>query len=189
MLFRSAGLPITLGSLSDYKQIDDFVISVECAPSEATIHIISASQSYENRVAEDYTGAFHSNPLGTFDAGDFIMQQSRHDEFIKQINEWQHDDWQVMLAFHATGELERFEELLADSPLDTRFLQYFIGNLNQGHPIDSRHNVGLQLRVCVDLCRTARAMVAAMVRGGICVGLKGIQSVFYSPFNGGLKGV
>ncbi len=129
------GLPITLGSLNDYKQNDDFVISVECDPAEATIRIISASQSYEHRVAEDYTGAFHSNPLGTFDAGDFIMQQSRHDEFIKQIDEWQQLDWQVLLAFHSSGEQERFEELLADSPLDTRFLQYFIGNLNQGFTI------------------------------------------------------
>lgn len=123
------------GTLRDYIQADDYVIGVECLPPEASIQIISGSQLHENDSEENFTGACYGNPIGTFEAGDFILQQSRHDAFIKQINKWKRDGWQVHLAFHSTGEIDRFKELLAEANFDSDFLQPFIGSLNQGFTI------------------------------------------------------
>ncbi|MFK5924942.1 MAG: CarD family transcriptional regulator, partial [Verrucomicrobiota bacterium] len=123
------------GSLNDYRQHNDHVISIECDPPESSIHIITGSSNLVDGASEDFTAAFYDNPLGSFEAGDFILQQSRHQEFIKQIGEWKKQGWQVAIAFHSNGELDRFEELLADSSIDTRVLQHFIGNLNQGFTI------------------------------------------------------
>ncbi len=129
------GLPGAGGTLGDYKKSSDCVISIECSPPEANVHILSGSSPLLDGSEENYTGAFYSNPLGTFEAGDFILQQSRHNEFIRQISKWEQEGWQVLLAFHSNGELDRFAELLADAPIDTSFLQHFIGNLNQGFTI------------------------------------------------------
>ncbi len=119
-------------TLRDYLQPDDFVLGVECCPPGAQIQIMAASPSFDSGGEEDYSGACHGNPLGSFDAGDFILQQSRHDEFVKQTSEWERDGWQVWLASHSSGELERFAELLKETPIDPGFLQPFSGDLNQG---------------------------------------------------------
>lgn len=125
----------TNGTLRNYMQAADQVIGIDCAPPEANIQILASSLHFDDGSEEDHSGACYGNPLGTFEAGDFILQQSKHDEFIKQISEWQQDGWQVALAFHSNGEIERFEELLSDSPVTPGFLQPFIGNLNQGFTI------------------------------------------------------
>jgi transcription-repair coupling factor (superfamily II helicase) len=128
----SADKTSAANTLRKYMQPGDYVLGVECGPPEATIQIMAASQSFASGSEEDYTGACFGNPLGTFGAGDFILQQSRYDEFVKQIAAWKQDGWQVLLAFHSTGELERFEELLNETSIDPSFLQPFIGDLNQG---------------------------------------------------------
>ena len=123
------------GTLRNYIQEGDQVIGIDCCPPETSIQIISTGQFHDDGLEEDHSGACYGNPLGTFEAGDFILQQSRHNEFVKQIGEWEQGGWQVRLAFHSIGEVDRFEELLTDAPIGTDFLQPFIGNLNQGFTI------------------------------------------------------
>ena len=61
---------------------------------------------------EDFSTACFANPLGRFEAGDFVLEQSRRDHFFRQLAEWNHDDWQVGIIFANKGEQERFQELL-----------------------------------------------------------------------------
>lgn len=121
--------------LADYRQHHDAVIALECCPPEATILILSGSKDAELGGEENYTAAFYDNPLGNFNAGNFILQQSRHDQFIKQISEWKQAGWQVLIAFHSQGEMDRFDELLSEASIDQSALQHFIGDLNQGFTI------------------------------------------------------
>ncbi|MCF6312235.1 MAG: transcription-repair coupling factor [Verrucomicrobiales bacterium] len=123
------------GQLADYRQNNDPVIALECSAPEATILILSGNKKTNLASEEDHTAAFYDNPLGTFEAGDFILQQSRHDQFIKQISEWKQDDWQVLIAFHSQGEMDRFDQLLAEAGITPSSLQHFIGDLNQGFTI------------------------------------------------------
>ena len=60
---------------------------------------------------ENFTLAAYGSPLGTFDAGDFILDELRREAFFKQLNEWQRDGWDIGIVFSTKGELERFTEL------------------------------------------------------------------------------
>jgi transcription-repair coupling factor (superfamily II helicase) len=52
------------------------------------------------------------SPLGTFEAGDFILNEARRHRFFQQIAEWRADEWSIYLTFSNKGEKERFEELV-----------------------------------------------------------------------------
>ena len=60
---------------------------------------------------EDFTLATYSSPLGTFDAGDFVLDELRRETFFKQLNEWQREEWDTLIVFSTKGELQRFTEL------------------------------------------------------------------------------
>ncbi len=70
--------------------------------------IITPNTSTEE---ENFTLATYGSPLGTFDAGDFILDELRREAFFKQLNEWQRDAWDIGIVFSTKGELERFTEL------------------------------------------------------------------------------
>ena len=50
-----------------------------------------ASKSPKRETEEDFTLAAYASPLGTFDAGDFILDELRRESFFRQLNDWQRD--------------------------------------------------------------------------------------------------
>lgn len=104
--------------ISDYIGEHDLIISIgEDAfdlpvSQNAHLHFSPNAPLLESGEA-DHTYAIHSRPLGAFEAGDFVLQESRRHSFIKQIAEWKKDDWKVHLLFSNKGEIERFEELVS----------------------------------------------------------------------------
>ncbi len=60
---------------------------------------------------EDFTLASFPSPLGSFDAGDFVLNEVRREEFFKQLNEWQREGWTTFITFSTKGELQRFTDL------------------------------------------------------------------------------
>ncbi len=64
---------------------------------------------------EDFSVACHDAPFGTFEAGDFILQQARRDAFAATLAEWHADGWSAVLFFNNEGEIERFQELVAET--------------------------------------------------------------------------
>jgi len=63
--------------------------------------------------AEDFATAIHENPLGVFDASDFVLHEARRKQFAAQVREWATAGWRTVIFFHNAAERERFDELLA----------------------------------------------------------------------------
>lgn len=99
----------------DYIGPDDLVVGIECVPEprcDAHITFDSASQDGE----EDFTTAIHDNPLGVFEASDFVLHEARRKQFDLQVAEWHREGWKVIIFFHNEAERQRFEEVQATSP-------------------------------------------------------------------------
>ena len=74
-------------------------------------------------------------PLGTFDAGDFILNEARRHRFFQQIADWKKEDWQIFLTFANKGERERFEELVDHDFLTSGSITALSGDLVQGFTV------------------------------------------------------
>ena len=122
------------GTLEEYVGEEDLVIAIDCDPSLAHVRILSDVDP-ENAGEEDYSGACYDNPVGRFEAGDFILQEARRDEFAAQLREWSQDGWRVVMAFQSGGERERFSELLAGAVDEEKVLTPIQGALSRGFTI------------------------------------------------------
>src|SRR5690606_17020662 len=60
---------------------------------------------------EDFSLATFGSPLGTFEAGDFVLEEARRENFFRQLNDWKREGWEVAMVFSNKGEQERFAEL------------------------------------------------------------------------------
>ena len=92
---------------------EDFVIAIECEPDIRLDARITFDRASEEG-AEDFGTAIHDNPLGVFDASDFVIHEARRTQFAKQLVEWHRDKWRVVIFFHNEAERERFSELCPD---------------------------------------------------------------------------
>ncbi|MCP5537631.1 MAG: transcription-repair coupling factor [Akkermansiaceae bacterium] len=75
------------------------------------------------------------SPLGTFEAGDFILNEARRHRFFQQIAEWRADAWSVFLTFSNKGEKERFDELVGDGFFTEGSVTPLSGELVQGFTV------------------------------------------------------
>ena len=128
------------GTVRDYvDEKRDLVIAVDVDPEPLAARAVITSEGVllEDDGAEDFSTACFGSPLGTFDAGDFILQESRRAEFDKQMNEWRRKSWTVAMSFNSQGEIDRFRELLADETkiIDSGALQIFMGQLSHGFTV------------------------------------------------------
>ena len=113
--------PPATATIADYLKRDDTVIEItsSCPVPEQTVETPSrgapsfliTENTAEGVLEEDYTLATYASPLGTFDAGDFVLDELRRETFFKQLNEWQREEWDIGIVFSTKGELERFTEL------------------------------------------------------------------------------
>jgi transcription-repair coupling factor (superfamily II helicase) len=111
--------PPAVATIADYLKPSDVIISIvagTCSPSMSKglpvpSSFFITSNTAEGVIEEDFTLASYSSPLGTFDAGDFVLDELRREAFFKQLNEWQRDAWDIGIVFSTKGELERFTEL------------------------------------------------------------------------------
>jgi len=75
------------------------------------------------------------SPLGTFEAGDFILNEARRHRFFQQIAEWRQDGWTSYLTFSNKGEKERFEELVDADFFKSGAIIPLSGELVQGFTV------------------------------------------------------
>ncbi len=109
--------PPALATIADYLKPDDVVIRIvagTCSPSPSEGLAVPPSfliTEGTSTAEENFTLAAYASPLGTFDAGDFVLDELRRETFFKQLNEWQREAWDIGIVFSTKGELERFTEL------------------------------------------------------------------------------
>lgn len=113
------GEPENDTTVESYRGPNDIVIQISAEPQEATCDVgqILITQGPATLDGpEDFSTACFSNPIGHFDAGDFILEQSLRDHFFHQLAEWHADGWRTGIVFANIGEQERFTELSNISP-------------------------------------------------------------------------
>ncbi|MEX1117055.1 MAG: transcription-repair coupling factor [Akkermansiaceae bacterium] len=101
--------PSTEGTVEDYRRKGDLIISFNAEIAKPDVRILEDAAEYNNE--EDFTLACFGSPLGHFEAGDFVLEESRRENFFRQLNDWKRDDWEVAMVFGNKGEQERFAEL------------------------------------------------------------------------------
>ena len=77
------------------------------------------------------------SPLGTYEAGDFILNETRRHRFFQQIADWKRDAWTTFLTFSNKGEKDRFEELVDKDFFTSGAVIPLAGELVQGFTVPS----------------------------------------------------
>ncbi|MEN9975409.1 MAG: hypothetical protein RLZZ282_1415 [Verrucomicrobiota bacterium] len=101
--------PPTDATVGDYRRPGDVIVSIGAPMATAEVRVLEGAAEVNRE--EDFTLATFDNPLGAFDAGDFVLEEARRERFFRQLNEWKRDGWEVAMVFSNKGEQERFAEL------------------------------------------------------------------------------
>ncbi len=124
--------PPAVATIADYLKAEDALIAInECdhakLPRKLSFWITENTEL--GSVEEDFTLASFASPFGTFDAGDFVLDELRRETFFKQLNDWQRESWDIAMVFSTKGELDRFTELSGKNLERDLGLTPFIGEL------------------------------------------------------------
>lgn len=120
------------GKVEDYFQPDDLVLVVGGDESRPC-HVRLLEDAAPGEMVEDYATAIHENPLGVFDASDFVLHEARRKQFQMQMKEWQGQGWRTVIFFHSEAERERFSELVGT--MDVNPPESLLGLLYRGFTI------------------------------------------------------
>jgi transcription-repair coupling factor (superfamily II helicase) len=101
--------PATEATVADYRRAGDLLVSCGAEITRPDVRILEGAAEFNRE--EDFTLATFGSPLGSFEAGDFVLEELRRESFFRQLNEWQRDGWDVAMVFSNKGERERFAEL------------------------------------------------------------------------------
>ncbi|MDZ4286766.1 MAG: CarD family transcriptional regulator, partial [Prosthecobacter sp.] len=112
---RDAPEDDTTNTVRDHLGQDDLLLAVGCDP-DLHCHARILPDASAAAGIEDYATAIHENPLGVFDASDFVLHEARRKQFDRQLDEWQAQGWKTVIFFHNEAEKERFAELRGADP-------------------------------------------------------------------------
>ncbi|MEZ0215512.1 MAG: transcription-repair coupling factor, partial [Rariglobus sp.] len=120
----------------------DAVVTLECDPAFETQasscqRIFITSGAVAADTPEDFSTAVFENPLGMFEAGDFVLHEARRSQFTKQVEEWRGEHWRIVMFLHNEGERERFEELAGREWIAQHGIELTLGLLHRGFVIPS----------------------------------------------------
>ena len=101
--------PATEATVADYRRSTDLIVSLDAEIEKPDVRILEGAAEFNSE--EDFTLATFDSPLGTFEAGDFVLEELRRENFFRQLNDWKRDSWEVAMVFSNKGEQERFSEL------------------------------------------------------------------------------
>ncbi len=101
--------PSSEATVADYRRKTDLVISCGAEILLPDVRILEGAAEFNRE--EDFTLACFDSPLGTFEAGDFVLEETRRENFFRQLNDWQRGGWDIAMVFSNKGEEERFAEL------------------------------------------------------------------------------
>ncbi|MDC0088042.1 transcription-repair coupling factor [Akkermansiaceae bacterium] len=119
--------------ISDYIGKYDRVLSAGDDTYEAAHGIISNEGTNIHDIYE--TPLCTGSPLGTFEAGDFILNETRRHRFFQQIADWRAEGWTTHLTFSNKGEKQRFEELVDEDFFSSGSVIPLSGELVQGFTV------------------------------------------------------
>ena len=101
--------PSSEARIADYRRPSDLIISYDAEIEKPDVRILEGAATLNSE--EDFTLSCFGSPLGTFEAGDFILEETRRENFFRQLNEWKRHEWDIAMVFGNKGEIDRFTEL------------------------------------------------------------------------------
>lgn len=101
--------PATESTVAEYRRPGDLIVSFAAEIEKPDVRILEGAAEFNSE--EDFTLAAFGSPLGTFEAGDFVLEELRREHFFRQLNDWKRDGWDIAMVFSNKGEQERFSEL------------------------------------------------------------------------------
>jgi len=101
--------PSAEATVADYRRADDLILSLGAEIAKPDVRILEGAAEYNSE--EDFSLACYGSPLGTFEAGDFVLEELRRENFFRQLNDWRRDGWEIAMVFGNKGEEDRFAEL------------------------------------------------------------------------------
>jgi transcription-repair coupling factor (superfamily II helicase) len=101
--------PSSEATVADYRRKTDLIISFGAEIEKPDVRILEGAAEYNSE--EDDTLTCYGSPLGTFEAGDFVLEETRRENFFRQLNDWKRGGWDIAMVFGNRGEEERFAEL------------------------------------------------------------------------------
>ncbi|MBR5184832.1 MAG: hypothetical protein IKW19_00910, partial [Akkermansia sp.] len=106
--------------LRDWIGRDDWVVSLPgCGvPGHVLVYELPPDRDdvlpdIDNVNAGDGTAIF-GTPLGSFETGDFVMQEARRQLAGMELRKWREQKWRVVMFFPHEGEKSRFEEICGE---------------------------------------------------------------------------
>ena len=114
--------------LIDYFRDSDMKIDANAGFPAARVHIFEGSETAG--AEEDFSAAFHEHGLGVFEAGDFVIEESKRERFFEQLREWHGQEWGVFIYCNNEGEIERLRDLIP--PAECGHVVFTTGVLSRG---------------------------------------------------------
>jgi transcription-repair coupling factor (superfamily II helicase) len=116
--------------LRDYIRKADVVIGIESEIDEAEIRITSGAAVSDE--IEDYRTAFFGTGFQDFEAGDFLVEESKREIVLRQFRTWIGENWRLFAVCHNEGETERLRDVLSDNEVEVDSVRFAVGSLNRG---------------------------------------------------------
>ncbi len=134
--------PTEQGTLRDQITEQDLTIALPgCGESADVVILETPPQNidpqhplYEALQQDDLS--FFPTPLGTFESGDFVMQEARRAYVQSILQSRREEKWRLVMYFYHQGEQKRFEEICGDDPT-WHAVQARIGELPCGFSVPS----------------------------------------------------
>ena len=106
--------------LRDLIAEDDWVISLPGCGEPGNVlvfdtppEVVDVDPDLEKLHDKDPLAIF-GTPLGSFDTGDFVMQEARRAMARLSLLQWKEQNWRVVMYFPHEGEKKRFEEICGE---------------------------------------------------------------------------
>lgn len=108
--------PAKSGLVADWIKPDHLIIYIgENPPPHPRPHVHISPDVADVNEPNQLSLIAHTQPLGGFEAGDFILQENKRQRFFSQLAEWRNAGWTIAMVFANNGEETRFRELVDDS--------------------------------------------------------------------------
>ena len=116
--------------LREYLRKADVLIGIESDLDEAEISIISGARAAEG--IEDYRTAFFGTGFEEFEAGDFLVEETKREAALEQLRDWIQASWRLFAICHNEGEIERLRDVLRDNEINIDAIRFVLGSLTRG---------------------------------------------------------